>query len=52
MPVTTKLGKMVTYLEQSKTIKEHLHYTFFSNHFLIVHLSINITVSDIFYDFL
>ena len=33
-------------------MKEHLHYSFWLIFFLIIHLSFNITISHIFYDFL
>ena len=37
---------------QTKFIKEHLHYTFFASHFLIIHLSVSIAISHvIFYNF-
>ena len=33
-------------------MKEHLHYIFLLISFLIIHLSVIITISHIFYDFL
>ena len=37
---------------QTKFVKEHLHYTFFASHFLIIRLSVSIAISHmIFYNF-